>query len=55
MAESLEDLKEQYQNLKGFQSEMRQAGMSASSRQMKDSANQLGKLSKKIDKLEKGR
>jgi hypothetical protein len=55
MAEKLEDLKEQYQNLKEFQSEMRQSGLSASSRQMKDSANQLGKLNKKIEKLEKGR
>ncbi|GAB3813793.1 hypothetical protein [Kribbella italica] len=55
MADSLDNLKEQYQNIKEFQSEMRKSGLSASSRQMKDSANQLGKLGKKIEKLEKGR
>ncbi|TWD84173.1 hypothetical protein FB561_5348 [Kribbella amoyensis] len=50
---TLEELKAEYQGLAESQAELRKMGASASSPQMKQTANQLGKLSKQIDKLER--
>lgn len=55
MADSLEKLKAQYEGIKECQSDMSKAGVSSRSSQMRIMTNQLGKLSKKIEKLEKGR
>ena len=55
MADSLENLKAQYDGLKECQSDMSKAGVPSGSSQMRIMTNQLGKLAKKIEKAEKNR